>query len=259
METVNESIYDHPRYYDLVFNADCAAELKFISDINKSYLNGKAKRLFEPACGTGRLLYGLAKRGFNVEGIDLNTKAVDFSNQRFKRHDLEPTAWVADMSDFRVRRKFELAFNTVNSFRHLTTAASSSNHLKCMAAGAKKGALYLLGFHLTPTTDEPTEGESWAARRGHLSVITKMWTADRDPKKRIERFGIQFDIYTPTKQFRIVDELAMRSYTHSQFNSFVKSQGDWEVAGTYDFAYQIEKPIKVDTASEDVVYVLRKK
>lgn len=258
METVTESIYDHPRYYDLVFGTDCAAELKFVCDINNKYLGGKAKRLFEPACGTGRLLYGLAKRGFEVEGIDLNVKAVDFSNQRFKRHGLDPTAWVADMADFRTKPKWDLAFNTINSFRHLTTAESAVSHLRCMARQTKRGGLYLIGLHLTPTTAEPLDGESWSARRGHLSVLTHMWTVERNPAKRLERFGMRFDVYTPTKLLRIEDELRMRSYTPEQFSSLLDEAGGWEIEDAYDFAYDINQPIQVDSSAEDVVYVLRK-
>ena len=41
VETITESIYDHPRYYDLVFGTDCAAELKFVRAVNEKYLGGK--------------------------------------------------------------------------------------------------------------------------------------------------------------------------------------------------------------------------
>ncbi len=259
METVTESIYDHPRYYDLVFGTDCASELNFICDVKEKYLGSKSIRMFEPACGTGRLLFGLAKRGFEVEGIDLNEKAVAFSNQRFQRHGLEPVARVADMTRFRAQRKWDLAFNTINSFRHLTTAESAVDHLKCMADQTKRGGLYLIGLHLTPTTGEPLDGESWSARRGHLSVLTQMWTVERNPAKRLERFGMKFDVYTPTKLLRIEDELTMRSYTPQQFSSLLGKAGGWEVVETYDFAYNIKRPIQVDSSTEDVVYVLRKK
>ena len=103
------------------------------------------------------------------------------------------------------------------------------------------------------------DDESWAARRGHLSVLTHMWTADRDPEKRMDRFGIKFDIYTPTKQFRIEDELAMRSYTWQQFQRMIDHEGSWKIEETFDFSYEINSPVDVDDTTEDVVYVLRKK
>lgn len=259
MEVIEQSIYDFPKYYDLVFGADCAAELKFILAVNDRFLGGDAKQLFEPACGTCRLMQGLAKKGYSIEGIDLNDKAIEFGNQRFERSGFPRSAWVADMSDFQPRKKFDLAFNTINSFRHLATAKQAESHLTCMAKGAKKNAVYLIGLHLNPTEGEMVDEEAWSARRGYLAVNTQMWTKSRDAKARMDHFGVHFDVYTPTKQFRITDVLSMRSYTHPQFLRMIENEGSWDVESAFDFRYQIESPIEVDDASEDVVFVLRKK
>ena len=98
--TVDESIYDHPKYYDLVFNADVAAEAKFILACENEFVSGKRGWFFEPACGTGRLMYALARRGINVCGLDLNEKAVNYCNARLQRHGVGRTAVQADMCDF---------------------------------------------------------------------------------------------------------------------------------------------------------------
>jgi SAM-dependent methyltransferase len=258
IETVNESIYDHPKYYDLVFGSDCAAEVKFILGCAEKFTRREPKRLFEPACGTGRLLYALAKRGYEVAGLDLNPKAVEFCNARFRRHGRTGTAFVADMSDFRVRRKFDIAFNTINSFRHLASETAAREHLQCMGKAMRVGGLYLLGVHLTPTQAPPSETESWSARRGHLSINTHMWTKGRNQRRRVERFGIRFDVHSPSRSFRIVDELVLRSYTPAQIDRLIRSSESWEAVATYDFAYEIDDPIKVDATTEDVVYVLRR-
>jgi SAM-dependent methyltransferase len=258
IETVNESIYDHPKYYDLVFGADCAAEVKFILGCSDQYMQRPPKKFFEPACGTGRLLYALAKRGHNVAGLDLNPKAVDFCNARFDRHGVEAKAFVADMSDFRVPHRHDIAFNTINSFRHLQTEKAAREHLSCMGQAIRVGGLYLLGVHLTPTEVAPSETESWSARRGHLSINTHMWTKERKKGSRIERFGIQFDVHSPTRSFRIADELVLRSYKPRQMDRLITSSGCWENVATYNFSYQLDDPIEVDAATEDVVYVLRR-
>jgi len=259
IETVVESIYDHPKYYDLVFGADCAAELKFIVQCGEHFASGKIRKLFEPACGTGRLLFHLAKRGYSVDGIDLNPKAVEFCNERLARHGFEARATVADMSAFESKKKFDLAFNTINSFRHLPTEKSAQGHLESMGRCIRKGGLYLLGIHLTPTKAEPSEGEAWSARRGHLAINTRMWTIERNPAKRVERFGIRFDIHNPTRSWRIDDVLVLRSYTASQMENLIDKSGMWEVAETFDFVYDVDSPVTVDATSEDVVYVLRRK
>ena len=258
METINESIYDHPKYYDLVFGADCAAEVKFIQSCAEIWMDRPPKTLFEPACGTGRLLFWLAKKGFKVSGLDLNPKAVAFCNERFRRYGYRESVFVADMSDFSVPRTSDLAFNTINSFRHLGTEKAARGHLQCLGKAVRKGGLYLLGVHLTPSEVPPSETESWAARRGHLSISTHMWTVDRNPKTRIERFGIRFDIHSPSRSFRINDELVLRSYTPKQMSSLIASSDCWETVATYDFGYDTEHPIEVDASTEDVVYVLKR-
>ncbi len=256
---MDESIYDHPKYYDLVFGADCAAEIKLIVGCGQRHMKGSTTRLFEPACGTGRLLFSFAKKGYDVAGLDLNPHAVKYCNDRFARKDWEAPAFVADMSNFRVQRKFDMAFNTINSFRHLPSEKTARDHLVCMGKTVRKGGLYLLGIHLTPTAVDPSETESWSARRGHLSINTHMWTNSRNPKTRIEKFGIYFDVHRPSGAFRIMDELVLRSYKPKQMDRLIQSSGCWEVAETYDFSYDLNNPILVDDTTEDVVYVMRRK
>jgi len=141
MQILNESIYDHPKYYDLVFGADCAAETRFVLGIARQFLSRPPRRMFEPACGTGRLLYALARKGYEVTGLDLNPRAVEYCNRRFERHGMPHRAFVADMADFRIRPKCDIAFNTINSFRHLDSEAAAAGHFDCMARAIRTGGV----------------------------------------------------------------------------------------------------------------------
>ena len=93
----------------------------------------------ETAVRTGRLLYALVKKGFRVDGLDLNPKAVEFCNARFRRHGVRESAFVADMSDFKTKWKCDLAFNTINSFRHLCSEREARGHLQCMGEVVRPG------------------------------------------------------------------------------------------------------------------------
>ncbi|MCA9034507.1 MAG: class I SAM-dependent methyltransferase [Planctomycetaceae bacterium] len=256
---VTASIYDFPKYYDLLFGSDCKAEFDFMNACFRKHAGCQVRRLFEPACGTGRLLIRMAKAGYDVAGNDLNEKAVKFCNDRLKRHGFAESVTVDDMSDFKVKKKFDAAFNTINTFRHLSTEAAAVSHLKCMAAAMKKGGLYILGIHLEPTIGEPMEEESWSARRGNLVVNSYMWSKGIDRKTRLEHLGMHIDVYTPTKRLRIVDHMEYRTYKNAQFQSLMKKVAEFEIAETYDFAYNIDKPIKINGRTEDVVFVLKKK
>jgi SAM-dependent methyltransferase len=259
MEIVKADVYGFPRYYDLVYGSDWRAEYRFLCAAFDKYARGRVQRVFEPACGTGRLLYRLGKAGYQVSGLDLNEKAVDFCNRRLVRHGLPASVWVGDMVNFRVARRVDVAFNMINSFRHLTAGASAQKHLACVANALRPGGLYVLGLHLTPTRGKPITEECWSARRGHLAVNTRMYLVHRDRPRRQERYRIHYDVYTPTRQMRLIDEVVFRTYTWPQFRQLLKKVPDLEVAAMHDFTYDIDVPVEIDARSEDVVFVLRKR
>jgi SAM-dependent methyltransferase len=257
-ETKPANLYDYPTYYDLVFGSDWEAEFRFLQNVFKKFVAGKTKTLFEPACGTGRLLFRLARAGFSVSGLDLNPRAVEFCRERLKRNNLRGEIWVGDMADFQLKKPVDAAFNTINSFRHLLSADLAKAHLQCMARAVRPGGIYALGLHLTPTQGEPMETESWAARRGNLSITTTLTTTHRDLKKRLERCRMELDVYTPTEHSQIIDELQFRTYTLRQLRDLLSLIPEFEVAETFDFRYQIKHPQQLDQETEDVVLILRR-
>ena len=258
-ETSHESLYDYPKYYDLLFGADWRAEFDFIKACFERYARRPVWRLFEPACGTGRLLAKFATAGYEVAGNDLNARAVEYCNARLQRKGFPPTAVVDDMADFRLRRKVDAAFNTINSFRHLPDEHAAESHLRCVAAALVRGGLYVLGLHLTPVGEPTVCEESWSARRGRLAVTSRLWSIAVDRRRRCERVGMTVDVDTPTRQFRLAEEMSFRTYTAVQFRRLLRRVADLELVETHDFAYELNRPIDVDKQTEDVVYVLRKK
>ena len=259
MEVIRGNVYDYPKYYDVLFNSDCKAEYHFLRACFARHAGRRVERLFEPACGTGRLLVKFAGAGYEVSGNDLNPKAVAYCNARLVRHGFSASAVVGDMADFRLKRKQDAAFNTINSFRHLASEREAVGHLRCIARALTKGGLYVLGFHLTPTRGRPCDEESWSARRGHLAVTSEMRSIEVDRRRRRERVRLTLDVYTPTRQFRLDDEFTFRTYTAAQFRGLLSRVAELELVETYDFAYDVDEPVRVDPETEDVVYVLRKR
>lgn len=269
-DVVPGNLYDYPKYYDLVFGSDWKAEHDFLEGVFETHAalprRQRVRRLLEPACGTGRLMFRFAKAGYAVAGNDLNAKAVAFCNARLRRHGLPQSAVVGDMSDFalsdfgRGTKPFDAAFNTINSFRHLPSEAAAEGHLRCVAEAVRPGGLYVLGLHLTPARGLPeSDEESWAARRGDLCVISHMWSEGLDRRRRVETVGMSFDVATPTRSFRLVDRAAFRTYTARQMADLIHGSGAWDVVAVYDFAYDLAAPVEVDGSTEDVVYVLRRR
>ncbi|RMG41710.1 MAG: class I SAM-dependent methyltransferase [Planctomycetota bacterium] len=262
-DVVRGSIYDFPKYYDVLFGSDWRAEFHFLRACFERFAalpRGRAVRsVFEPACGTGRLLIRFAKAGYSVGGIDLNEAAVAYCNARLQRHGFPASVRVGDMTRFRSPRQWDAAFNPINSFRHLLGEEAAAGHLRCMADCVRPGGLYVIGLHLIPTQGERIQDEAWSARRGQLVVNSYMWSKGIDPHRRIERLGMTVDVYRPTGRMRIEDEMEYFTYTAEQFRTLLARVPQWEPVATYDFAYDIDTPVRVDERTEDVVFVLRRR
>lgn len=258
-ESREAHLYDYPKYYDLVFGSDWKAEFDFLEQCFERYSDRVCRRLFEPACGTGRLMIKFAQSGYEVAGNDLNSHAVDYCNRRFQRAGFGNAAVVGDMADFSVPRKVDACFNMINSFRHLQTEKQADAHFRCIADALRPGGLYIIGLHLTPTVGDRIEEESWSARRGNLAVNSHMWSKSIDLRTRRETIGMQFDIYTPTKRERIVDEMIYRTYTARQFRALLSRRSELEVIGIHDFVYDINSTVEINAETEDLVFVIRRK
>ena len=259
LETIQGNLYDYPKYYDLVYGSDWKAEFDFLEDCFEKHTDQVVRRIYEPACGTGRLMIRFAGAGYEVAGVDLNSLAVDYCNDRLERAGFERSAVVGDMCDFTCDEPIDAAFNTINSFRHLATEKQAHQHLECVLKALRPGGIYVLGLHLTPTAGTPLEEESWSARRGNLAVLSRMWVTDRDLKNRLEHVGMSFDVYTPTQQFRIEDEISFRTYTAQQMEKLLSGIAGFEISAVYDFAYDADHPIEIGPNTEDVIYILKKR
>jgi SAM-dependent methyltransferase len=260
---ITGSIYDYPNLYDVLFSDLCRLEIRFLTSIFERFRNGKrAISIFEPACGSGRLLYHLAKLGWNVSGLDLNPHAIAFCNRRLKRYGFRESAIVGNMvscslADWGRTKKFDIAFNFVSSFLHLTTEADARQHLQTIADILKPGGIYLLGIHLKPAGQQLCASEHWSVRRGSLTIKSYLKSLTQDSKKRIETVEFRIEAETPTKCYRIIDRFPLRMYTAKQFNDLLTAVTRFDILETYSFDYDLSRPIEVTDDTEDVVFVLR--
>src|SRR2546430_1794883 len=90
--------YDHPEYYDIAFQVYTEREADFIEAACRKYCPFNARRLLEPACGTGRLVTALAARGYEVTGFDFSEPAFSSLRRQITRRRLEGTSFGTPIS-----------------------------------------------------------------------------------------------------------------------------------------------------------------
>lgn len=254
--------YETPRYYDIVFDEDTEPESDFLETMLERHgprpRKGAPRRILEPACGSGRLVLSMARRGYAVTGFDASGAMLDYCRERLGAAGLGASLLEARMEDFRFRGKFDLAHCGVSTFKYLLRESDARSHLQCVARSLRKGGLYVLSFHLTDYASTKQSRERWDARREGTRVVCNIqgWPADR--KKRLEDVRSRLVVHEDGRELRSETLWKFRTYDAAQAKRLIRSVPEFELVAVHDFWYEADFEITLDDTREDVVLVLRK-
>lgn len=250
--------YNLPTYYDVSFSHEMQEELAFIMAVF-SQDNSNKKRLLEPACGTGRLIIPLCRKGFDCTGFDLNENALKYLDEKLKRNHLKANIFKSDMTKFKIpTKKYDGAFCTVDTFRHLLTDAQAKQHLINIAKSLKKNAIYILGLHLIPKQGITTKTSRWTSKRGQLTVNTSMALIEHDKRKRTETLKVTLNAKTKQKNHKYNSVYKLRTYKFSEFMKLIKSTQLFEIEGIYDYGYDLSHPLRINQSTDYAVFLLKR-
>ncbi len=254
--------YDAPKYYDMVFDEGTAAEADFIEEVWEQYGAGKgrarARKVLEPACGSGRLLAEFSERGWSAVGFDASQPMLDYASERFAERGLKARAKLGLLEDFELGTGFHLAHCLVSTFKYLLHEDDARAHLKRVAAALAPGGIYVLGFHLTDYSDAAQSRERWDVTRGDTRVVCTIsgWPPNR--RTRLEACRSRLRVEEGDEHFAFETEWNFRTYDARQFMKLLSSVPQLELAGLYDFTYDLEDPRTLDDGYLDKVFVLRR-
>lgn len=101
-------------------------------------------RVLDVACGVGRHSIELARRGYQVTGLDLSPTLLKIAAERAERAGVEVN-WVrADMRAIPFTQEFDAAFNIFSSWGYLESEDEDQKVLEAVARALKPGGSFLL-------------------------------------------------------------------------------------------------------------------
>ncbi|MBN1170192.1 class I SAM-dependent methyltransferase [Candidatus Micrarchaeota archaeon] len=98
--------------------------------------------VLEAACGTGRILLPLFEAGVDIEGFDITPKMISV----LRKKNPKPGVWVADMRNFKSKRKYSLIIVPYRSFLHLKKSDDQIMALKNFKKHLKTNGKLILNF-----------------------------------------------------------------------------------------------------------------
>lgn len=153
----------------------------------------------------------------------------------------------------------DLAFNTVNTFRHLLTEDDARSHLLAVANSLPVGGLYIIGLHLLPPDADEEDSESWSITEGKVTVDVTLDVASFCRRTRLEQLRFRLDVSDGGQEYQFETTYTMRIYRADQMSDLLASVPDFELCDVFDFNYEIEDPLELNDELGDTVLVLRKR
>jgi SAM-dependent methyltransferase len=217
-------LYLAPVLYDVVNTPDTAPEVDALERAARRFArrSGESSVWLEPACGTGRYLRVLARRGRRVRGYDPLPAALRYARGRLDvlgaDHRLVEADFTAPLP--RPVGRADVAFCPVNSVRHLPDDRDVLAHFEQIASALRRGGVYLVGIDLHHAGREPDE-DVWTATRGALSVQQVIQYLPPEGRARIETVIVELVITRPRGTEHAGYRYGLRTYTAGQWDALV--------------------------------------
>lgn len=237
-------IYAYPLYYEIGFcNSPIQKEVKFIIESYKKYNhNSPPSSILDNGCGTGIYLEKLAKLGLRVSGYDSSLQMVKYAAFRLKKVTKESHIFRANLKNFRIKDKFDMAIALNGSFQYLISIKDILSHFESVSRVLKLGGLYLISFPSPQDFVDNPPGfikSQWSHKRGKITVAVN-WTYQQHPICReSQTFSGQAKI--KVKDNRNIFNLQMpyryRIFSLKELEFLVKISRNFEIVDIYgDFS-----------------------
>ncbi|MBO0821704.1 MAG: class I SAM-dependent methyltransferase [Nocardiopsaceae bacterium] len=251
-------IYDEPELYQLSCTyRDVPAEVTALrswfgahwrpaadADTGVSAAGGEAasqegvRSVLELAAGPAEHARELAARGLRVTALDLSPEMCRYAGDRAAEAGVDLEVAQADMRNFRLPRRFDVAITMLNSLCHLFTLDDMVDHLRAVGAHLPGGGLYVI------------ELSHPADHFGPLSKTSSEWVIEKDGVRAEVRWGGGGDRIDPVTQITdehmsivarepggtvrtVADVVPSRFWSLTEMTAAIRLAGGFAIAATY--------------------------
>lgn len=236
--------YDDPWLYDVLHAPGTAEDVAVIERLARRHVRTARRstklNFLEPACGSGRYVIALARRGNRAAGFDLSAGMIAYACERAARLKLSrrATFFEARMERFRAPFPADVAINPINSIRHLGSDRAMRTHLDAVRRALRPGGvgIYIVGISLCAYGLEQETEDVWKARRAGLRVSQVVQylpppaagAHSRRTGDRREQVISHITVRRGESESHVDSTYWLRSYNRAQWERLIDSAG-WSV------------------------------
>lgn len=242
------------RYYDFIYEhlVDYDADVRYLEHLFRRFLPRKPRTILDVGCGTGNHSIRLARRGFEVTGLDLSRAQLAVARRKARAAHLAIRFVAGDMRSFHLDSEFEAAICMFGAFGYLIRFRDVQSALRSIRRNLIPGGLFAFEFWQSSAALPPPH-LSWFHRAGPDLEIVRLDAARFDRRTRLLPIEFRFFVIKGRRILDRFDEThTVRTYQVPEVRELLERSG-FETRAMYAVGSRLRKGF--DRVREDTFRV----
>jgi SAM-dependent methyltransferase len=238
----NTVFKDYARYYDLLYrDKDYTAETDYVIDLLKKFGQGQANsQILELGCGTGNYSIALAKRGYDILGLDISEDMIQYGSERLASNEPGLAKKIelrtGDIRNFDLHQKFKNIVSLFHVISYLSADRDLLYAFQSVARHLKPGGLFVFDFWYGPGVENlKPEKRTKKVSDSELIINRTAEPVFRKSKHIVDvNYRIEVRDISTNSRHNIEESHRMRYFFDDELRIFLKQAG-LQIEGLYSW------------------------
>ncbi len=214
--------------YEKLQDIDYEAYADYIEKVFKKE-NIKPQLVLDLACGTGTLTSIMARRGYDMIGIDMSFEMLDIAREKAYGENLDILYLNQDMTEFELYGTVDAIICSLDGVNYLTEKGDLLKTLKLVRNYLNPGGIMIFDINSEYKISTVLGNNTYVTEEKNIFYV---WQNEYDEKTKICYFNLDFFEKQGDKYIRYTEEQAERAYSEQEIRDTAKEAG-LEVSGFY--------------------------
>ncbi|MBE7011128.1 MAG: class I SAM-dependent methyltransferase [Ruminococcaceae bacterium] len=206
---------------------DFAAIYEKLQDIDYEAYADYIEKIFEKegispelvldlACGTGTLTTIMAKRGYDMIGIDMSFEMLDIAREKMYDEELDILYLNQDMTEFELYGTVDAIICSLDGVNYLTEDGDLLKTLKLVKNYLNPGGIMVFDINSEYKLSKVLGNNTFVTEEKDIFYV---WQNEYDEKSKICYFNLDFFEKQGDKYVRYTEEQAERAYSENEIRT----------------------------------------
>lgn len=191
----------------------------------------KPELVLDIGCGTGNITLPMARRGYDMIGVDLSEEMLGIAMEKAKVENKDILFLNQDMTEFELYGTVGAMVSALDSINYLTEEGQLESMLKLLHYYLDPGGIFIFDINTEYKFKNILDGQAFVYDQDDVYCV---WNNDYDREEKLCYFDLNFFLKNPNGTYKRFDEYQQeRSYSIDEIEKIIKNC-NLELLGVYD-------------------------